>query len=70
MASSGNFQYYSFVEKSFEGKKEEDVLSKIDFKIGSNSYRAIFYIVYGNFYSIEFTANMSDLLQTSVVDFN
>lgn len=49
-------------KKKFIGDKDEFVLSKIDFQLSGKKYRVIFYVVYGNFFSMEFTANMSHLL--------
>lgn len=53
----------------FPQLKEEYVLAKIDFKIKKKSYRAVFYVVFGNLFSIEFTADMSDLLEEKNVEF-
>lgn len=54
---------------SFSSQKDEYKLMKIDFKISNKSFRAIFYVVYGNFFSIEFTENMSDYALGEGVEF-
>ena len=51
----------------FNSGQDEYVLHKLDFKLFDKKYRAIFYVVYGNFFSIEFTADMSSLLDESEV---
>lgn len=54
-------------ENKFNSDQDEYVLHKLDFKLFDKKYRAVFYVVYGNFFSIEFTADMSSLLDESEV---
>lgn len=43
----------------FSKEKSEYKLAKIDFKLNGSLYRAIVYVVFGNIYSIEITADIS-----------
>lgn len=61
---------YSLRRKlKFPQMNEEYVLAKIDFKIKEKLYRAVFYVVSGNLFSIEFTADMSGLLEEGNIEF-
>lgn len=61
------FAYSLSRESKFNSDQDEYVLQRIDFKLFCKKYRAIFYVVYGNFFSIEFTADMSSLLDESEI---
>ncbi len=54
-----NFSYAVSREKKFKQDMNEYILSIIDFTVRNEAYRAVFYVAYGNFYSIEFSKNIA-----------
>lgn len=64
-----NFEYSSERKNKFFSDKSEYVISRIDFRLLNSEYkyRAIFHVVNGNLFSIEFTANIENILRESEI---
>ncbi|MGV6853394.1 MAG: hypothetical protein ACWA5R_14615 [bacterium] len=63
------FSYSLKRSDKFRDSEDEYKLMKIDFKVNNKPFRAIFYVVFGNFFSIEFTEDMSSYTQAEVMEF-
>ena len=63
------FSYSLKRSDKFRDSEDEYKLMKIDFKVNNKPFRAIFYVVYGNFFSIEFTEDMSSYTQAEDMEF-
>ena len=55
--------------RKFDDPREDFVLKKLEFLLDGERYRAKLYVVNGNLYSIEFTANIRSIIGRSDVRF-
>ena len=55
-------------EKKFTDPRSEYVIRKIDFCVDGKRVRSKFYVVDGNLFSVEFTANLRKLLQSGDIE--
>ncbi|TPV56932.1 hypothetical protein FJ444_14365 [Aestuariibacter sp. GS-14] len=54
--------------RKFECSSDEYKYARIDFEVDGHKVRAIFYIVFGNFFSIEFTTDVSTMMSESKME--